>query len=241
MEFKQGFVNNKKVKIHYLDNEIKTSLTPLLICPGLSESAKDYLNLMKNINNRRCVSFSFRGRGESEVPSVGYTLEDHVKDIECVIKELNLEDICIMGVSRGVSYELGYVTSSPNFIKGLIINEYSPEHKKMPTGWARESMDFYDKHCDSISITYEALKGIEDDSEQVDFVEKLIKITCPTLILKGELEESLLDKEDIKKYVDNLGSTSIRVEKFKNAGHDIQDGDFEKLVKVINEFLVSID
>lgn len=238
MEFKSDFANNSGVKIHYIDNNLKyTNNTTLLICPGLSESAEDYINLMNNISNRRCVALSFRGRGKSDSPSNGYTLNDHVKDIDSVIKELGLKDICIMGVSRGVYYELGYATSNPSSLKGLIVDEYPPKHKEMPRGWAKESMDFYDKYCDTISITYEVLKCIEEDSKQIDFVEKLSNITCPALILKGELEESLLDRKDIVNYIDNLNSSSIRAEKFKKAGHDIQSGDFEGLVKVINEFL----
>jgi pimeloyl-ACP methyl ester carboxylesterase len=242
MIFKQGFANNQGVKIHYIDNEAKnTNATPLLICPGLSESAEDYVNLMSNINNRRCIALSFRGRGKSDSLSKGYTLDEHIKDIDSVIKELGLKNICIMGISRGVSYELGYATSNTSLLKGLIVDEYSPEHKKMPMGWAKECMDFYNNNCDSISITYETLKGIEEDSEQINFVEKLSNITCPALILKGQLEETLIDKEDLIKYISNLGSISIRIEKFKNSGHDIQFGDFEALIKVLNEFLSSID
>lgn len=237
-----GFVANQGVNIHYIDNDIRnTNTTPLLICPGLSESAENYTNLMSKIENRRCIALSFRGRGKSDSPNKGYTLQDHIQDIDSVVKELSLDSFCIMGISRGVSYELGYAVSNPKLLKGLIVNEYPYEHKKMPSGWAKESMYFYDKHCDSISITYYALKCIEEDSKQVNFAEKLSNITCPSLILKGELEETLVSSEDIINYVDNLGSKSIRVEKFSKAGHDIQFGDFEGLVKVLNEFLKSID
>ena len=51
MEFTRGFANNKGVNIHYIDNNIKDSNnTTLVICPGLSETAEDYINLMSNIN-----------------------------------------------------------------------------------------------------------------------------------------------------------------------------------------------
>lgn len=242
MEFRQGFINNQGINIQYVDNQVNNvNTTTLLICPGLSESAQDYINLMSRVKNRRCIALSFRGRGKSDAPSDGYTLEEHIKDIESVIRELNLDNFCIMGISRGVSYELGYATFNPKSIKGMIIGEYPAIHKQMPSGWAKESMDFYDKYCDSISITYEVLKSIEDDSKEVSFVNELSNITCPSLILKGELEDTLLSNEDIVDYVENLGSKSIRVEKFEKAGHDIQSGDFDGLVKVINEFMESID
>ena len=45
MEYIEGFANNKGVNIYYIDNGVKDSKkTPLLICPGLSECAKDYIN-----------------------------------------------------------------------------------------------------------------------------------------------------------------------------------------------------
>ncbi|MGL5642372.1 MAG: alpha/beta fold hydrolase [Paraclostridium sp.] len=215
--------------------------SPVLICPGLSESANDYVDLMSNIKNRRCIALSFRGRGKSESPIKGYTLIDHVKDIESVILELGLKDICIMGVSRGVSYALEYAVSNSSLIKGLILGEYPAKHKKMAYGWAKESMGFYSENCESISISYDVLKCIEEDSEQIDFTERLSCINCPSLILKGELEGSLLDRADIVNYIENLSSDSIRIEKFKKAGHDIKSDDFKHLIKVINEFLLSID
>ena len=242
MEFRQNFVNNKGVNIHYIDNDVKNiNATTLLICPGLSESAEDYINLMSRVKNRRCVALSFRGRGKSDAPKNGYTLENHIDDIQSIVKELELGEFCIMGVSRGVSYELGYAVSNPQFLKGMIIGEYPAIHKRMPNGWAKESMDFYEKYCDSISITYEVLKCIEDDSKEVSFIKKLNSIVCPSLVLKGELEDTLVSSGDIVDYVENLGNKSIRVETFDKAGHDIQAGDFEGLVKIINEFMESID
>ena len=242
MEFIRGFANNNDVNIHYIDNNIKeSSNTTLLICPGLSETAEDYINLMSSIDDRRCVAFSFRGRGCSDIPENGYDLLDHTKDIQSVVNHLGLDKFCIMGISRGVSYELGYAIKHYSSLKGVIIGEYPPVHKQMPKGWAKESMNFYNEYCESISITYEVLKSIEDESTQVNFNNNLKDIKCPVLVLKGELEESLLGSEDIVNYVNNLGSSSIRIEKFEKVGHDLISEDFYRLVKVINSFLLSID
>ncbi|MGL5347181.1 MAG: alpha/beta fold hydrolase [Peptostreptococcaceae bacterium] len=242
MEFTRDFVNNKGVNIHYIDNNIKNSNnTTLLICPGLSETAEDYINLMSSIKDRRCVALSFRGRGCSDIPENGYGLIDHIKDIQSVVNHLGLDRFCIMGISRGVSYELGYAIKHYSSLKGIIIGEYPPVHKQMPKGWAKESMDFYNEYCESISITYEVLKSIEDESTQVNFNNNLKDIKCPTLILKGELEESLLSNEDIVDYVNNLGSRSIRIEKFAKVGHNLITEDFDGLVNVINSFLLNVD
>lgn len=230
------------IKIDYIENGIKENgKTTLLVCPGLSESAKDYLKLITRLDDRRCVALSFRGRGKSDSPTKGYRLEDHIKDINEVVNKLKIKDFCIMGYSRGVSYTLGYSILNPGMLKGLIIGEYPPEHKKMPKGWASESMEFYRTHCDFISINYDVLKAIENESVQVNFREKLGQITCPALILKGEQKESLLSNEDISTYTKYLNSRSIRIEKFDKAGHDIQSDDFDSFTKIIGEFLLTLD
>ena len=242
MEYIEGFANNKGVNIYYIDNGVKDSnKTPLLVCPGLTECAKDYVKLINKMTDRRCVALSFRGRGISDSPENGYTLENHIEDINVVINELELKEFCILGISRGVSYELGYSLLNPDILKGVIVSEYPPEHKEMSNGWAEESIKIYNSYSDSVSISYNVLKKIEEESKQVDFRTELKKITCPLLILKGKLEDSLLSNEDIVDYINNLSSKSITIKKFENAGNDIQCKDFEALSKAIEEFLTSID
>lgn len=241
MKLKEGLVDNKGIKIHYIENEVRNNKTAVLICPGLSESAEDYVNIINSLSDRRCIALSFRGRGKSDSPYKGYTLEHHIEDIISVVSELRINQFCIMGYSRGVSYVLGYSILNSNLLKGLILGEYPAEHKEMPIGWARDEMEFYNAHCDCISIEYKVLKGIEDESNQVYFDKELSKIDCPFLLLKGEKQETLLSREDIVNYIKNINSRSIRIEKFKNAGHDIKSDDFKGLIKVLNEFLISID
>ena len=65
------------------------------------------------------------------------------------------------------------------------------------------------------------VKGIEVESTQVSYLDDLHKIKCPALVIRGELEESLLSKDEICLYINYLGSKSIRVENFENCGHDI--------------------
>lgn len=242
MDLIQDWVNSKGIKINYIDNHIINSKkTPLLICPGLSESAQDYIKIIERLNDRRCIALSFRGRGKSDSPEHGYTLTHHLQDIHSIVECLNLDKFCIMGYSRGASYALGYSLLNQNALKGLILGEYPAQHKKMPTGWARDSMEFYNSHCQSISIKYNALEAIEKESEQIYFKDQLPNITCNTLILKGEKEETLLTIEDISEYIQNLGSKSIRIKHFENSGHDIKEDEFESLINVLEEFLESVD
>ncbi len=242
MDFTENWVNNNGVKIHYIDNKVNsTTKLAILICPGLSESAKDYKEIMSNLGDRRCIALSFRGRGESDSPNKGYTLNDHISDIVAVVNDLKLKEFCLCGYSRGVSYALGYAILNPKILNGLIIGEYPAMHKEMPKGWAKKQMNFYKENCEDISIKYDVLKSIETESDKVNFKYSLNKIDCPFLLLKGEQEETLVTKEDILDYINSLNSKSIRIERFEKAGHAIPCEDFDGLIKVINEFLTSID
>ena len=63
---------NDKVEIHYIVNQVDTNkLKPLIIISGLTESAEDYIDIIKEINDRRCIAISLRGRGKSDAPYSG--------------------------------------------------------------------------------------------------------------------------------------------------------------------------
>lgn len=238
----KGYAIKNSMEINYIDNQILDSQKiPLVICPGLSEECTDYESIIKTLSDRRCVALSFRGRGNSSNADDGYTLEKHIEDIELVANDLRLDKFCLMGYSRGVSYALGYAISNLNKIRGLIVGEYPAEHKNMNKGWAKEQMDVYNRHDLSVFITYDVLKNIEIDSKYKDFSTDLNKVKCPTLILKGEKEDTLLSKCDISKYINNLGSKSIRIEKFSNSGHDIMTSELFQMILSIKNFLNYID
>ncbi|MBT2760598.1 alpha/beta hydrolase, partial [Paenibacillus sp. ISL-20] len=92
------------------------SLTPLLICPGLSETAEEYQDLLEYLMPRRCIVLSFRGRGQSGTPPNGYDLKDHVTDIESVVKSTGITPFHLYAFSRGVSYALEYTRLHPDQI-----------------------------------------------------------------------------------------------------------------------------
>ena len=237
-----GYIEIASLKLNYIDNGVERfNKVPLLICPGLSEECTDYLGLVNEISDRRCIALTFRGRGKSCNEIDSYTLENHIEDIESVVNELKLDKFCLMGYSRGVSYVLGYSILNPNKLSGLILGEYPAEHKRMHNGWAKEQMGVYESHDIPISITYDVLKKIERDSRYEDFSINLNKIKCPALILKGLEEDTLLPEVEINRYINNLGGNSIRIEKFSKSGHDIISNEFHEIVLAIQNFLYYID
>ncbi|HYE11535.1 MAG TPA: alpha/beta hydrolase [Patescibacteria group bacterium] len=236
MLIKEDWIDNKGVMIHYLDsNEIEGNLAPIFICPGLSESAEDYTNLIHMLASRRCIVISFRGRGKSDCPDHGYSLEDHERDIEAVVNHLGLKDFYLMGNSRGVSYTIDYATRNNKIIKGLIIVDYPALHKKMAEGWA----DGFFRAFPNTRIKYAAILGIERESREIDFNNLLHLIECPTLVMRGVKDSSLLTDEAVVVYLNNISKCRVAI--FEKAGHRILIDDFEGSVETINTFLRLLD
>lgn len=223
------------VKIHYLDSKLESDpkLTPLFICPGLSETAEEYEELLKEIFPRRGIVLSFRGRGKSDSPVEGYDLDDHIRDIEVLVNHLSLDHFHLFAYSRGVSYALGYAYKHINKLSRIILQDYPPEHKEMSAAWADEYINDYLIPFNRLSnISEVAVKGIARDSKQFQFVDVL---PASLLVLRGMLEGSLICEEDMKRYKELVND--CREIKFHHSGHNIRYVEREKLYKSIIEFL----
>lgn len=228
-----NFANNNGVDIHYLDTGENSLLTPVLICPGLSETAAEYEELLAYLSPRRCVVLSFRGRGQSATPESGYDLADHVSDIEAVVQASGLAQFHLFAYSRGVSYALGYLQQHGGLIQSVILQDYPAQHKAMSEEWAEDYIHNYlIPYVRTGHIRSEAVWGIQKESRQISFQ---YSISQPALVLRGLLEGSLLDDEDVQQYTHM--AKDIAVEGFQHSGHDIRTAERDKLFELIHTFL----
>ncbi|MDG0791429.1 alpha/beta hydrolase [Cohnella ginsengisoli] len=165
MAFISGTSDLGGVRIHYLDSlyESDASLVPVLISPGLSETAEEYEDFMVEMLPRRTIVLSFRGRGLSDTPLAGYDLQDHLTDIESVVQHLQLAHFHLYGYSRGVSYALGYARQHPERVVSLIVKDYPAEHIAMTAEWAKSYIDDYLIPTNRLTsnIRAEAVHGIQ--------------------------------------------------------------------------------
>ncbi|MFT9846890.1 alpha/beta fold hydrolase [Aneurinibacillus sp. REN35] len=229
--------------MHYIDAQAEMGAVPaLVICPGLSEPAENYRPILSALTERRTIALSFRGRGKSDAPKTGYSLEQHIEDIRSVVKSAQLPAFYLLGYSRGVSYALGFALRYPDRIKGLILAEYPAEHKKMPHGWADEYMaSYWGEQKGSELMKAHVVNGIEQDARQVDFWEVLSQVSCPVLLLRGTGIESLLSAEQAARYIQCLSQTKVQLEVFEGAGHTVKEFDLDRFVRTIREFLFGIE
>jgi pimeloyl-ACP methyl ester carboxylesterase len=105
-----------------------------LIAPGAAEAAEDYMDVIDALFPCTAVAMSFRGRGNSNAPQHGYSIEDHFSDIEAVAR-LGLPRWGLFGFSASVPYVLGYALKHADRLSGLILGDYPAERRRLPPEW----------------------------------------------------------------------------------------------------------
>lgn len=242
MEPKNNWINNQGTSIHLIDSnpDPTNEDLPFIIIPGLSESAEDYVPFMEMLLPRRCVAITLRGRGKSDAPQKGYTLEDHISDIESVIKQLGMSEFILMGYSRGVSYALGYALTHLSSVKGLVLGDYPAYHSQLPDGWVEYFSSLPPWRGKSLSerMPTHALHGLQKDSRQVSFWDQLSSIACPVLVIRGGKQGAALSKEDANKYLEKIPHSKVVV--FEESNHNIFEPDLNRFVDTVKEFFERI-
>ncbi|MCR2802776.1 alpha/beta fold hydrolase [Paenibacillus soyae] len=233
MVIESRFALNGDLRIHYLETVSASPLTPVLLCPGLSETAEEYEELIAYLWPRRCAVLSFRGRGLSDTPAAGYDLKEHVSDIESVVKDAALHRFHLFAYSRGVSYALGFARANMASVESIMVQDYPAQHKMMPPEWAEEYInDYLIPYGRTGNIRPEAVRGIQRESRQAD-----LRFSFPRrlLILRGMLEGSLISEQDMDVYREM--NPGLDEHCFYESAHSIRSTEKALLFQTIKQFL----
>ncbi|QOR64614.1 alpha/beta hydrolase [Cytobacillus suaedae] len=240
--YSEFWVDHKGTKIHYIEvNSHLKETTPLVIVPGLSESAEDYITVLEKLAPRHCVVITLRGRGKSDSPKTGYTLEDHIADIESVITHLKVNEYVLMGFSRGVSYAIGYALRNTKALKGLIIGDYPAVHTQLPEGWVYffSSLPPWRGKALKQRMSRDALNGLQQESNLVPFWDDLTRINCPVLIIRGGNLGAVLQEDDVKKYQEKIPHAQVEV--FLGHDHNLFEPEVETFIQTAELFMEGIE
>lgn len=229
-----GWANNRGIRLHYLDTVTDAAEMPLVCIPGLSSNADSFRSTVEALAPKRTLSVSLRGRGQSDVPEVGYRFEDHVEDVAAIVEQAGLKRTCLLGHSIGVNYALGYALNYPNRVAGLIIGGYPAEYPTFTADWSLRVMM---KYPDEMPM--KAVLGIQYESKEVSLWERLSELTCPILVLRGGKSSSLLKEEAAERYKEYAPQTQVVV--FEDSGHRLWRPDFERFINTIKDFVDSCE
>ncbi|MBO1001330.1 alpha/beta fold hydrolase [Pseudogracilibacillus auburnensis] len=230
------YAKKDEVTIHYLDStNDDPNLTPFVYIPGALGFAEQFQEEMKYFSPRRSIALSLRGMGKSDAPQTGYTLEEHVSDIQSVVEKSNVKDYCMMAYSMGVPYALSFVVRNSEQIKGLIICDYPAKYPSIPQTWVDGIISKGILGTERSHVIQE----IQRDSVETYLWKELSSLLCPVLILKGGTEHALLQMEDVEQYKHHLKNVSV-VE-FSDSGHELWVPDYDRFIHTIKEFLLVLD
>jgi N-formylmaleamate deformylase len=97
---KSGYVEHDGVRLHHL--EYGDAAPTVVIVPGITSPAATWEFVSLELaRDYRVITLDIRGRGFSDTPRAGYSLEDYAGDVNEVIKQLELQRPTLVGHSMG--------------------------------------------------------------------------------------------------------------------------------------------
>ncbi len=164
-------------------------------------------------NAGRVLAPDLRGTGFSSKPREGYTLDDDVADVLALIDELGLQDLVLVGHSKGGTIAQRVALARPAVLRKLVLlcpvpasgiplDEATAGFFRSLCG-PREGMSqlitltmgkqhdaaLLGRLVDSMaSVCLESLLGGFDAFRTADFGDRIAAITTPTLVIAGEAD-----------------------------------------------------
>lgn len=155
----------------------------------------------------RCVAVDNRGAGRSEkpLPRGAYGVERHAKDLHCVLSELGVDRVVIVGHSMGGNTACLYYLAHPNAVAGIVFaGSYVSGSQIAGAGNTLDvikgavkhkasRVEFYKAVGLSEEIAMESAKwelyavlGNAESFMEFDISSRIGEIRCPCLILHGD-------------------------------------------------------
>ena len=230
MEWIDRWAYAGNVKINYLEShDHDERLMPLQYVSGVLNDAEQSLDVLDAFYARKRVAVSLRGRGKSEAPKSGCSLEDHASDIEAAFKASGLAEYCLKAHSFGVPYAIRFAARHPG-VERLIIGDYLAKYPAIPKSWAERIAErLYKAGKERIVV-----RGIQKESQQIDIFEELAAIKISVLVIRGTLKDVILKDADVEHYKQSL--QQLKITENEGAGHEYLENGRESFLKSTNEF-----
>ena len=228
------WVDNNGVRLHYIQSQRSSSveLVPIVFIPGAMGAAELYLGEIQSLAPRTCIAISLRGRGKSGAPEKGYTFEDHVSDIDSVIRHSGLKSYCLVAYSMGVPYAIEHAARNTSKVKGLVIGDYKARAPPIKPEWVEQSLAFP-------GANQQAVRGIQRESREVILWDRLDTIKSPVLVIRGGKPGALLSAENVELYRSHL--SDVVIVQFEDSDHAIFKPSYERYIGTIRDFLERLD
>ncbi len=225
---------NGDVTISYISVNSHLGGTPIIIIPGVINSADEVYRALQGHLDGYHIIISLRGRGESSSPETGYSLSDQASDINAVIDNENLESVVIFGHSIGSTIGIKAASTIPKKVKGFIMGDFPPFYPPYGERWAQHVLSFGDE----LAITQKAIFGITNDAEYADVSKELNELQCKVLAIRASADNTLLKPEDAEKLKEICPNCEVMV--LEESGHELMSDNPKGLAAILKEYMYKI-
>jgi pimeloyl-ACP methyl ester carboxylesterase len=95
---------------------------PVLCAHGITANCRCWDVVANSLSPPyRVLAMDLRGRGGSDKPSTGYSLEHHMGDIRSLMADLGLDRVVLMGHSLGAFISLAFSARHPDLVDRLVL------------------------------------------------------------------------------------------------------------------------
>jgi pimeloyl-ACP methyl ester carboxylesterase len=116
------------LRLHYLERG-RSGAPALILIHGIARHAHTFDHVAPEfVHDYRVIALDMRGHGESGwSPEAAYLVEDHVKDLAALVRELGLSRVTLWGNSTGGRVAQVYAGLHPDMVERLIVEDVGPE------------------------------------------------------------------------------------------------------------------
>ena len=217
----ESFADNAGIRIRYLHSEPqRPSGLPVVFVPGMVDSADEYLEAFECFGDRRLLIVELRGRGGSDAPHSGYSVEAQASDIEAVLDASGVSRFHLMTFSRGTTPALVLAFGSPDRVASISIGDYVPGEVGLPDDFAeRMSALTWRGKSNSTRVPRHVFEGVQVDSRHRELWGELADLAVPVLVATGTDEGLFVDEECADRYRRLV--PGVEVHRIEGSGHDL--------------------
>jgi len=120
------FTTSDGLSLHYTDEGIGM---PILCLSGLTRTGADFDYVAPHLTEHRLIRMDYRGRGRSDFDPnwQNYSLPVECRDVLELLDHLGLDQVAILGTSRGGLNAMGLAMAATHRLLGVALNDVGPE------------------------------------------------------------------------------------------------------------------
>ena len=117
----EKFADANGIRLRYLDRAGNAPV--LVLLPGLTANSHSFDGLMKaGLSPRfRTIAIDLRGRGLTDKPAAGYSMQDHAEDVVGLLKEISVNKVVLCGHSFGGMLAIYISAKFPELVDKLVL------------------------------------------------------------------------------------------------------------------------